>query len=492
MISHNSQGANPDERLACALRLEQDGAPEQAANVYAAALKSHPTHAGLLDGYLGLLVGYGEFADALKYASRLVRLQPESGRARLILAQVLTSLGRSDEALQHLETASRAPRTEGIALAMLGFWHQARGGFDRSRDCFERSIAEQPSQSLAYFGWSQSRRISAESIRMLDQVEAVLAEPSLSPEDAMILLYVKGKFMAELGRYEQSMLAYDQANAEARRLNQGGRGFNRSRYSEIVDATITTFNRDRREQLAEMRESHALPIFIVGMMRSGTTLVEQILSSHPEITAGGEIEFWLDEGPKVFDADTRAVDQAGLTQAAVRYSAILKRLGGGSSRVTDKMPQNFQMLGLIHGAFPQAPIIHIRRNPIDNCLSIYTTAYEAPPDFAHDKGDIAHAYREYLRLVEHWRNTLPPDQFLEIDYEDLLANQEAITRKMVQFCGLEWSDTCLRPEDNGRVVTTPSLWQVRQPLYKSSVDRWKMYEPWIGDWLALGSNESKS
>jgi hypothetical protein len=149
------------------------------------------------------------------------------------------------------------------------------------------------------------------------------------------------------------------------------------------------------------------------------------------------------------------------------------------------MPQNFQMLGLIHLAFPKAPIIHIRRNPVDTCISIYTTAYQKSPAFAHDRDSIVFAYRQYQRLVAHWRKVLPKERFLDIDYEDLTGNPEPVIRRMVGFCGLSWESGCLQPQLNDRLVTTPSLWQVRQPMYRSAVERWRVYEPWLGPFRQL-------
>ena len=143
------------------------------------------------------------------------------------------------------------------------------------------------------------------------------------------------------------------------------------------------------------------------------------------------------------------------------------------------------MLGLVHIAFPSARIIHIRRDPIDNCLSIFTTPYQKPPGFGLIRRNIVFAYRQYWRLMEHWRKTLPSDRFLEVNYEDLIENREAVTRRMIEFAGLDWDDSCLQHEKNERSVSTPSMWQVRQPIYKTSVARWRKFEPWLGELAEL-------
>jgi hypothetical protein len=169
------------------------------------------------------------------------------------------------------------------------------------------------------------------------------------------------------------------------------------------------------------------------------------------------------------------------------YIAALRSIAPAARRVIDKMPFNFLWAGPIHLALPHARIIHCRRDPIDTCLSIYFTRFATRQDFAYDRGDLAFYYRQYRRLMTHWRAVLPPDRLLEIDYERLTACPEQTIRAMIAFCGLDWEDACLRPEQNQRVVKTASMWQARQPVYRGSVARWKNYEAWLGELASLGS-----
>ena len=149
--------------------------------------------------------------------------------------------------------------------------------------------------------------------------------------------------------------------------------------------------------------------------------------------------------------------------------------------MTDKAPRNFELLWLIRLALPDARVIHCRRHPVDTCLSIFFANFSARQDYACDRGDLVFFYRQYERLMDHWRRALPADRFTEVEYETLIADREAETRRLVAFCGLDWDDACLTPERNGRVVKTASLWQARQPVYETSVDRWRRYEPWLGE-----------
>ena len=170
-----------------------------------------------------------------------------------------------------------------------------------------------------------------------------------------------------------------------------------------------------------------------------------------------------------------------LVKAAEDYRAFLRQIGPEALRVTDKRPGNFELLWLIRLVLPDARVIHCRRDPVDTCLSIFFANFSARLDYACDRGDLVFYYRQYERLMDHWRRVLPPDRFTEVEYEALIADREAETRRLVAFCGLDWNDACLTPERNGRVVKTASLWQARQPVYETSIGRWRRYEPWLGE-----------
>ena len=163
----------------------------------------------------------------------------------------------------------------------------------------------------------------------------------------------------------------------------------------------------------------------------------------------------------------------------------MQSIDPGARQITDKMPTNFLLLGLVHLLLPRARVIHCRRHPVDNCLSMYFTPYARTPDFAHDRGNLVCYYDQYLRLMAHWRRVLPPDRLLEVDYEAVVANREGSARQIVAFCGLDWDDACLQHERNVRAITTSSLWQARQPVYRTSVARWQQYEPWLGEFRRL-------
>ena len=228
------------------------------------------------------------------------------------------------------------------------------------------------------------------------------------------------------------------------------------------------------------------PVFIVGLPRSGTSLVEQIIASHPGVFGAGELNFWGIQAKNLENVKIgKNVSGTMLREMACKYLDHLSSFNGSAARVVDKMPGNFAHLGLIHSVFPNARIIHIRRNPIDTCLSIYTQKFSASHNYANDLADLAHYYREYHRLMRHWSAVLPPDVIMDLPYEALLEDQEGWSRKLIDFLGLDWDECCLDYQKTERRVATASKWQVRQKIYKTSVERWRNYEKFLGPLLEL-------
>ena len=235
----------------------------------------------------------------------------------------------------------------------------------------------------------------------------------------------------------------------------------------------------------------ATPLLIVGMPRSGTTLAEQILSSHPEIAAAGELNFWNERGLAWMNAGSAELSPGFLGQAARDYVATLRRAGAHARRVTDKMPFNFLWAGLIHLALPHATIIHCRRAAVATALSIHQTYFNPRLAFPTGGAALVAYLRSYERLTDHWRRVLPPTRFVELDYERLTGSPETEIRKVVSDAGLAWDEACLHPERNARLVRTPSKWQARQAINRNSVERWRTYEDVLGPLHALVGGAGK-
>jgi hypothetical protein len=249
----------------------------------------------------------------------------------------------------------------------------------------------------------------------------------------------------------------------------------------MIDASIQHLDQEQFDRWAGTGSSSELPIFVVGMIRTGTTLVEQVLSSHPDIGGAGEQRFWV-QRVKPGATASGFKQYASLPE---EYLSKLQAISPGQKRVVDKMPDNFLLLGFLHRVFPEARIIYVSRHPVDTCLSIWSTPNRSRLDWANRKADIVFVQRQHERLAAHWRSILPPNRFLEVRYEELVTNQEPVSRRMIEFCGQEWHDSCLRPQDNPRAVSTPSALQVRRPMFKTSIERWRKYEPWLGEFADL-------
>jgi len=232
-------------------------------------------------------------------------------------------------------------------------------------------------------------------------------------------------------------------------------------------------------------------VLILGMPRSGTTLVEQIVSMHPAVGAGGELHYWNERGAAWQRFGAAGNEKPFLAKAAADYLSVLRAIAPTATRVTDKMPFNFLWAGLIHVALPRAIIIHCRRAAVDTALSIHQTHFHPSVAFPTGGAELVAYFRSYQRLIGHWRRVLPADRFIEVDYEDLTGSPEPVTRRIIAACGLDWHDACLRPESNPRAVNTPSKWQTRQPIYRTSVARWRRYEPWLGPLRALVDDGSE-
>ena len=417
---------------------------------------------------------------AAECARRALAMKPNNPSALLLLASALVEDSRPAEAEDYLNQAIKLDPKDARAQALLGLRFQSMGRFEEANVQLRKSMEAVPKQGFAYFAYVHNNKISERDLGMVAQMERLAAEGGLPPRELDFLHYGLGRALESLGEYERAIKHYDEANRIAYEIKFGETRFDPASYAANFHRVIETFSKDRLVETRDHGDSSDLPIVIVGMMRSGTTLAEQILSSHPMVGAAGEDRFWPMNWQRALASTPNSIDWSSLRGLAEAYLRRLKLIVPNKQRVTDKMPANYEFLGTIHASLPNARIIHMRRNPVDTCFSIYTTPNRVPVDFAYDRENIVFAYQQYQQLMEHWRSVLPPERFIEVAYEELVSDRETITRRMVEFCGLEWNEACLSPERNDRSVVTPSLWQVRQPIYTSSIGRWRKFRPWLG------------
>ena len=292
-----------------------------------------------------------------------------------------------------------------------------------------------------------------------------------------------GKFCDDTQDYDQAFAHYRRANELKKRF---GQPFDRDNQQKMVDALVQYFTPEVTHCHWPGASDSERPLLIVGMPRSGTSLTEQIIASHPDTFGAGELRFWGKAGSEHKLATFAAqFDKAPLAEIAQAYLAELDGYSKDALRVVDKMPSNFLKVGLIHAVFPNARILHTMRNPVDTCLSIYFQNFNLGHTYASDLEDLAVYYRQYHRLMAHWRAVLPKEVFLELPYEQLVEDQEGWSRKIIEFIGLPWDERCLEFYKTDRKVGTASNWQARQPIYKTSKERWRNYAPYVEPLLPL-------
>jgi tetratricopeptide (TPR) repeat protein len=404
---------------------------------------------------------------------------PGTARARIAEACALDAAGTFDEAIAAARAAVEEYPEDAEAHAFLAKLLGEAGLSAEAAAHYLRATALAPDMCLAWSGLATNWKFTGEDGPLIAQMNAVLTRPNLTPRKRQLVHFALGKAHDDIGNYEAAMRNFEAGN----RLRAMASGLNRPELVRRIDRFIEATPPGYRDRQPDSGVDDATPLLIVGMPRSGSTLIEQILSSHPEVAAGGELGFW--------DArDTPREDVWSLTSTAEKtrrladdYLGKLSTLGSGAKRVTDKALDNFLRLGLIHRILPNATLIHCRRHPVDVALSIFTTNFDC--EYGADRGDLVFFFRQYQRLMTHWQQILPTDRLIDVDYEVLVANPEPQARRLIAACGLEWNDACLAPHRNTRTIKTASLWQARQPVYKTSVDRWRRYEPWLGEFRDL-------
>jgi tetratricopeptide (TPR) repeat protein len=452
---------------------------EQAIAHYERALAINPALPETHNNLGTLLAARNRFEEAIVHYQRALAIRPHLAEAHGNLGNALFALGHPNEALTHYETALAIKPDVARLHHALGVSLQVLGRLEEARAAFERAVALAPGKADFYLPLAHSRPFTAQDPRLSAMEELARDVAGLSEEEQIALHFALGKAYADLNQHQRSFSHLGAGNALKRR---------RVSYDETH--TLGVFDRIRAAfSPALMREKsgagHAskVPIFVVGMPRSGTTLIEQILASHSKVFGAGEREELSAALPDLKAAHSAAVfpevvselSGQALHDFGSRYLERITALAPTAERIVDKMPSNFGLLGLIHLALPGARIIHARRDPLDTCLSCFSILFVGHQPYTYELGELGRYYGTYSRLMAHWRAVLPPGLVLEVRYEDVVADLEGQARRIVAHCGLPWEEACLAFHRSRRPVQTASSVQVRQPLYASSVGRWRDY-----------------
>jgi hypothetical protein len=431
---------------------------------------AHSNHGAVLKR-----MGRGE--EALAAYDRALALRPDHPAALNGRGAVLLDANRYEEALAAYDAALQAQPDFAVALHNRGRTLQFLGRFADARADLLRATALAPDNAGACLDYAETTSFAADD-PVLARLEALAAQDGPDTTARIQTQFALGKAYADLKDDRRSFLHLMQGNAMKRATLRYDEADSARFFQRVMDV----FTPDLLRAKSGAGNGTRRPIFILGMMRSGSTLVEQILASHPTVHAAGELPAFIRiaSGSVAYPDGVAAMRDAAIGGVAGAYLAELERLAGTAARLTDKMPSNFFWAGLIHLAFPNAAILHTVRDPLDTCLSCFSKLFAEDHPYTYDLGELGRFYQRYERLMAHWHAALPPGRILDVRYEAVVADLEGQARRILAHCGLAWDERCLAFHTKARPVRTASLAQVRQPLYGTAVGRARAYEEFLG------------
>jgi tetratricopeptide (TPR) repeat protein len=478
----------PDMPEACnlmgtiALEAEDEAA---AAEYFEKAAKGLPKDPTVRHNFASALFSMREYHDAMAQLRRALELKPGQIDSLALMANCFNRLGRGEEAVQFADKGLRMDENHPGCRVAKAEALISMGKMDEAITLLQKNIKDKIGVARSWQSLSATRKYASDDPELGD-VRTELKDPSFTEDQKVPLHFALAKMASDAKLYDEAMAEYIAAKAK------DAASYDIVQYERRVDSLIDIFNPLFLGARKDFGDPSHRPVFIVGMPRSGTTLTEQIISSHPQVAGAGElgemgsIARGIGDNIKLmsrYGASLMSISREDSAKWAQRYLKFIERTSRDAARVTDKMPHNYEQVGLIALLFPNATIIHCKRDAIDNCLSCYMNAFTDAHAYNTDLGKLGRYYRAYDRLMKHWNKVLP-GRIFENQYETLVEDQEGQSRKLISHCKLEWDDACLNYTENERSVTTISRWQVRQPIYKTSLKRWKPYEKHLGPLIA--------
>jgi tetratricopeptide (TPR) repeat protein len=455
--------------------------PVEALASYHAALLIEPDYPEVFNNLGNVLKDLKRPADALASYDRAIMLRPGYAKAHSNRGALLAELDRPIEALASYDRAlaiepeaAEVHSNKGVLLADLGRLAEAQAAT-------ETAIRLAPRRTRYYYNLVTLKRLSADDPQIAEMQALAQDIAAFSIDEQISLHFALGKALSDIGDQEASFRHLAAGNA----LKRGQVRYDEAKTLGALQHMRVAFSTEMMRRLKGCGAPSSLPVFIVGMPRSGTSLVEQILASHPSVFGAGEI----DEFEKaVAQLRARSADPSApfsLTGEELRalgadYLDRIRPLAPRAERIVNKTMENFRFIGFIHLALPNAQIIHVRRDPIDTCVSCFSHHFKHLP-YTYDLGELGRYYRAYETMMAHWRSVLPPGAMLEVSYEDVVFDLEGQAKRIVDFCGLPWNEKCLSFHQTERIVRTASKSQVREPIYSRSVGRWTALGPMLDD-----------
>jgi tetratricopeptide (TPR) repeat protein len=460
----------------------QLGKPQEAVASFQMAIAKRPQEAEFHVNLGNALLALKQLAPAAERYEAALRLRPDHSLARRRLAEVLLEIDRLPEALEHIAALEAVLRDDPQFMHVKGRALQEQGALEEAKGLFAAALDRNPGFPAA---WLDLALLAGLTEAQLTRLEALAAAPQLAASERALLEFAQGKAHDDLGRHEEAFAHLTAGN----RLKRSLVAYDEAKRADRQQRLLQAFTPSLLENRAGQGCDSELPIFILGFPRSGTTLVEQILSRHPAVHTGGERTYIgeiasglaMPGNPQLrFPECLAQIPARQLRRSGEAYVGRLQALAPGSPHITDKSTVNFLFAGFIHLILPKARMLHVRRDARDTCFSCYATYFRGDLDFSYDLGELGREYRQYFELMDFWRGLLPPGRILDIDYETLVEDLEGQSRRMLDHCGLAWDARCLDFHRSERVVRTASLAQVRKPIYRSSLGRWRHYEKHLG------------
>ena len=397
-------------------------------------------------------------------------------------ANCLVHINEIKEADKIYENILKKEKANIAALNGKAMIYRLTGNFERAEIIYRDIIKRDKLNYVAYYGLSQCRKFTENDQEIYEQLESRIEKKSNS-----FAFFSLGKIYNDLKNYKKAAFYYREANKiRNKRMN-----FDKTEYTNRIDSIKGIFNTKFRNNIKLHGNLSELPIFILGALRSGTTLIEQIISSHPRVFGAGELNYIKQVAYEkdIAKNDRQQFPNKVLTASNIKrdaeiYLDKINKLSSDKSitRITDKMPTNFIYLGYILSMFPKAKIIHLKRHPVDTCLSIYFQNFNTEHKYSFDLNNLIFWYRKYHDLMVYWES-LYGDKILSINYNDVIDNSERTTKLIIEYCNLDWDESCLTHYESNRVIHTSSQWQARQPIYKTSKERWRNYEQYFPELL---------
>jgi tetratricopeptide (TPR) repeat protein len=456
----------------------QLGAVAAAKPLYELVIKLAPDNFEAHNNLGSALQELGNAEASIPHHQHAIALNPSFELAYRNLGHALVKLENHEEALEVYKTCLKHC-TSARLYQFMGTTLQQLGRMSEAQQAYWQVIKLDPAMGSGYRHLAEITKLdNNDGIDIINIVKAGFDVQGMDEDATMHLFFAWAKVNDGLKEYPVAFAAYKQGNDIKRKEYK----YNKSDNNELFRQITSTYSEQFLSEASNNGLAENKPIFILGMPRSGTTLVEQIISSHSDVTGAGELSYMADQakqfkgGILAFHKRFPNMGEAKWQEVAKAYLGGLNSYDEGKAHITDKMPHNFLNIGLISKLLPNAKIIHCKRNPVANCLSIYKAYFGGKNShpYAYNLKDLAHYHNLYEDLMAHWRKVLP-GRFYEVSYEQLTSNQEQESRQLIEYCDLDWQEACLDFYKTDRKVKTASAFQVRQPMHNQSVDLWKRY-----------------